>query len=129
MLFEHNTDGPGSSWTTYWMICAQSRPRPAGQILSLGLHELATNAVKHGALRNGKGSINISREQKDSGAQRPVVRLRWVEHCVREHMASTTKVGFGRFLIEKVIPQQLGGSTEFSLRSNGLDCVIELPLA
>jgi two-component sensor histidine kinase len=103
-------------------------PRAAVQVLSLGLHELATNAVKHGALSNGAGLLAISWEHKQTD-DRAHVCLHWVEQCEREHPAAGTKIGFGRTLIEQAIPHQLGGSTEFSLRHNGLDCRIEIPLA
>jgi two-component system CheB/CheR fusion protein len=103
-------------------------PRAAVQVLSLVLHELATNAVKHGALRDGDGALRISWEQKQNDLGRAVVCVRWTEQCEREQPPKA-KMGFGRMLIEEAIPRQLGGKSVFSLQRNGLDCTIEVPLA
>lgn len=66
--------------------------------VSLVLHELATNALKHGALSNGTGQVTIDWTIEDTGEKREFF-LRWVE-TGGPPVAKPSRSGFGTRLIE-----------------------------
>jgi PAS domain S-box-containing protein len=70
------------------------------QNLALGLHELATNAVKYGALSNGSGSISVSWRATGNGDGRSLT-FKWEE---RGGPAATTPAhgGYGTALLNAV---------------------------
>lgn len=102
-------------------------PREAVQVLSLALHELATNSIKHGVLNGTDGSLQIHWRTIEAGS--PVLRLEWIEGrgTVTERIMPKRQ-GFGRVLLEQALPNQLGGETHFDLRSEGLKCFLQFPL-
>lgn len=94
--------------------------------LSLALHELATNAAKHGALSTPKGHVDIDWEVAE-GESGPRLILRWTESggpSVHEPKAR----GFGCELIEGIVPHELRGTVQLAFRRDGVTCEIELPL-
>ncbi len=101
-------------------------PAQAAQPLAMAVHELATNAVKYGALSMPSGRVGIS--WKVDGGAKPVLRLRWVE---REGplVAAPTRRGFGSRVLEGTIQGQLGGALSLKWEATGLVCELELPLA
>jgi two-component sensor histidine kinase len=102
-------------------------PRDSVQLLSLALHELGTNAIKHGVLDSSGGALEIHWDLVSTGQS--ALRLEWSERPrVLTEMIAPHRQGFGRVLLEQALPAQLGAMTRFDLRSNGLQCVIELPL-
>ena len=75
--------------------------------VSLAMNELATNALKHGALASG-GTISIAWTLDDGQFE-----LRWTETGVTAPPVEP-RMGFGRQLLETIIPQDLQG--EASIR-------------
>src|SRR5581483_7987614 len=77
---------------------------PANQVqtLSMAFHELATNAVKHGALSVDNGHIDVSWEIEVTGAEKQL-RIRWRETGV-EIRGGPTRRGFGSDILERAIP-------------------------
>jgi two-component sensor histidine kinase len=71
------------------------------QSFALVVHELATNAVKHGALTEPGGTISIHWEL-DAGAEEPTVVFTWKE---RGGLPATPPQhrGFGSLLLEKAL--------------------------
>ena len=98
------------------------------QNFALALHELTTNAVKYGALRDGTGRVAVhwvtSRDQ--TGHNR--LTLTWTETGVDLQPEKVTRRGYGRELIEKALSYALGGETEYVLGKDGVNCRISLPL-
>lgn len=98
------------------------------QTLALALHELATNAVRHGALAHPDGQLDVSWRltPPDGGEQHLLIE--WREHT--GHDGAGTAIpgggGYGRELIERALPYQLGARTSYELRDNGLLCTIEV---
>jgi PAS domain S-box-containing protein len=97
----------------------------ARRALSLGMaiHELATNAAKHGALSTPAGSVRIcwSCLQTDN-----MIALEWIESggpALREPRRS----GFGRLLLEKILPADLDGAIELNFGEFGVRCAISFP--
>lgn len=96
------------------------------QTLTLVIHELSTNAVRHGGLADPKGKVDIEwfkRESADGGQ----LVIEWREKFAARSEPSPMR-GFGRQLIEEAIPYQLGASTRFVLEPASLHCVLTLPL-
>jgi PAS domain S-box-containing protein len=106
-----------------------SIPRAAAQPVSLALHELATNAVKHGALHQPQAHLNISWREVDIDDERRL-ELIWRESLVNMAAASgERRYGYGSELIAKALPYQLGTATELAFLEDGIRCVIQVPLA
>lgn len=98
----------------------------AAEIVTLAIHELATNSVKYGALGDS-GYIRIvwSTEEKDG---KPWVSLRWQETAPRGKTKNNRK-GFGRRLIEERVPYELDGTGSFSVHDTGVLVQLEFPLS
>jgi two-component system CheB/CheR fusion protein len=99
------------------------------QVLTLALHELATNAAKHGALARDGGRVVISWKlgKANGGAQE--LTIRWKECGVPLDVAQAeAKRGFGRELIERALPYDLGARTSFSFGPDGVSCELRVPL-
>ncbi|HEX3974283.1 MAG TPA: ATP-binding protein [Stellaceae bacterium] len=99
------------------------RPR-ASLALSMAFHELATNAVKYGALSSDQGRVDMAwsfDERKDSFA------LQWVESG-GPAVQPPQKRGFGSRLIERGLAQDLGGSVRLEFKPEGIVCTIRTPL-
>ena len=102
-------------------------PAASAQVLALVLHELATNALKYGALRH-EGQVSIGWDVQGSGA-RERVRLEWQETCpVSIAPPSAGGGGYGRELIERALPFQFGAKTRYEFKPDGVHCTIHLPL-
>lgn len=90
--------------------------------LALALNELATNALKHGALANPGGRVKIDWTVAEDGA----FALRWVE----EGAVITSGImgqGSGLGLIRGLIEHELEGKLDVALDGKGLRCRIMLP--
>jgi PAS domain S-box-containing protein len=97
------------------------------QILALVLHELATNAVKHGALASAAGRLAVRwRLARTNG--REDLEIEWRERGV-EVPATAALSGYGRELIERALPYQLDAGTHYELTPDGVHCRISVPLA
>lgn len=97
------------------------------QALTMAFHELATNAVKHGALSVVKSHIDVSWESDASDPERQLC-IRWRETGVTiEH--EPVRRGFGSDILERAIPLMLNGKFERTLHCDGIECVILLPLS
>jgi two-component sensor histidine kinase len=96
------------------------------QGLSMAFHELATNAVKHGALSAYNGRIDVSWETEVSSAKNQL-RIRWRETGVTIEREPARR-GFGSDILERSIPHLLHGSFERTLHRDGIECLIVLPL-
>jgi two-component system CheB/CheR fusion protein len=97
------------------------------QTFGLALHELATNAVKYGALRDGQGQLNISWSVQSNGRGTPTLLLNWKETGL-EGLSEPSHRGFGRELIEQALAFTLRARTKLSFNQDGISCRIELPL-
>ncbi len=88
--------------------------------ISMALHELATNAVKYGALSSEKGRVSITwqtRHETDGWW----LRLAWSE-ADGPPVVQPEHEGFGTRLIERGLAQELGGETKIEYRPTGVWC-------
>ncbi len=99
----------------------------AAELFGLALHELATNAVKYGALARPPGDISVTwRIFETSGG--PRLTLEWLEKTARPVRQRQRRRGFGSTLIEQGLPYDLGAATSLEIGADGVRCTIELPL-
>ena len=92
------------------------------QGLGLALHELATNAGKHGALSSLAGKISLVWQLRPD-----FLILRWVESGGPRIKPPATR-SFGLNVIRASIEQQLGGKASFEWEPTGLQCTLSIPL-
>jgi PAS domain S-box-containing protein len=96
--------------------------------MSLAIHELATNAIKYGALSTPGGSVratwNIALD--DQGARH--MSYLW-EESGGPAVAQPERSGFGTRLISRSFNQQNGGRARLVFQPEGVCCIIELSLS
>jgi two-component system CheB/CheR fusion protein len=98
------------------------------QILTLAMHELATNAIKYGALRSPDANLSIRWRHLHQDGQHYIL-INWSEEGVAYPGAPDgVKRGFGRELIERALPYDLGAETSFALAEDGVRCELKLPV-
>ncbi|WP_375464231.1 PAS domain-containing protein [uncultured Methylobacterium sp.] len=94
--------------------------------LALMAHELATNAVKYGALSVPDGSVVLRWEVEGEGADAQV-HLLWREQD-GPPVAEPTRKGFGTRLIERGLVGAIGGAVVLSYPETGVTCTVTAPL-
>ena len=92
------------------------------QGIALALHELATNAAKHGALSSIKGKISLTWQ-----LQPDILTLNWVESGGPPIKTPSAR-SFGLKVIKASIEQQLGGKAVFDWNPKGLRCDLSIAL-
>lgn len=96
----------------------------AALLIAMVLHELATNALKYGALVRPDGKVVVDWSAVDERR----LRLVWREIDGPPVKAPEHK-GFGSTLIQDVFARQLRGSSQMDFTPTGLVCTLECPLA
>lgn len=99
----------------------------AALAFSMALHELATNAVKYGALSADIGKVIVNWELDAVSAPRSLV-VRW-EELNGPPVKSPARSGFGSRMIERMLVGEIGGKARIDYRPRGVVCIIEAPLA
>jgi PAS domain S-box-containing protein len=99
------------------------------QTLALAMHELATNALKHGALSQSEGRLSVTWKLLRSEAAERSLSIEWSETgTAGEVEALPNRRGYGRELIERALPYALGAETSYAFTPDGLRCTIVIPL-
>jgi two-component system, chemotaxis family, CheB/CheR fusion protein len=91
--------------------------------LALVLHELATNAVKYGALSVAQGVVHVTWQIEADN-----LMLRWEERKGPGIEKTPTSEGFGSILVRRSIVGQLGGKLEVIWKPEGLSAFISIPM-
>lgn len=94
------------------------------QVLGVLLHELATNAVKHGSLSVPGGTVALGWEIQADGS----LKLTWVEQGGPK-VSPPTRRSFGSRVIERNVADQLGGTAAVRWLPEGLACEFTVPAA
>jgi PAS domain S-box-containing protein len=92
------------------------------QGIALALHELATNAAKHGALSSFKGKVGLTWQ-----LQSDILTLHWIESGGPPIKTPSAR-SFGLKVIKASIEQQLGGKATFDWNPKGLRCDLAIAL-
>lgn len=90
--------------------------------LSMVIHELCTNAVKHGALSVPDGYVSIVWTAVDGR-----FKLHWKESG-GPPVEVPSRQSFGSRLIEQALPGQLSGEARLRFEPDGLSCEVNIPL-
>lgn len=98
----------------------------AAQAIALALHELATNAAKHGALSADKGHLAVDWWLAPASGGRDELVLRWVEERGPQVTLPKRK-GFGSTVLQASVERQLRGRVVLDWRPEGLIVEIALP--
>jgi hypothetical protein len=96
------------------------------QAVATVIHELVTNAAKHGALSSPDGSVSVGwhRTGGDAGA---VMTILWRE-LGGPPIEAPVRSSYGSSLIRDLIPHELGGAVDLIFPPDGACCKIEIPL-
>jgi two-component sensor histidine kinase len=95
--------------------------------MAMALQELATNAVKYGALSNMEGRVHLTWSVVHSG-HGARLWLTWKE-VGGPPVTPPTHRGFGSRLIERSLAQDLNGSVTIEYYPQGVTCTVDAPLA
>jgi two-component sensor histidine kinase len=101
-------------------------PAAAAVPVAATLHELATNAAKHGALSESGGGISVEWSRPADGG----MDIRWTERSPKRTGARSAPVhsgGFGTTLIRGLVAHELKGSTDLEIDDEGVRCRIHVP--
>lgn len=85
--------------------------------LGMALHELLSNAERHGALSAEKGWISVDWRVADSEGRR--LQVEWKEHGGPQ-VSEPQRTGVGQYLMKSVLSRQFGGDIDFFYESDGL---------
>ena len=102
------------------------QPKPA-EILALAIHELATNAVKYGALSRPSGRIDVNWHIEPI-ASPPELIFQWREGGGPE-VAAPQRKGFGTEMLERTLPFEFKAKTSLLFSPFGVHCTITIPLS
>jgi PAS domain S-box-containing protein len=100
-----------------------------GVSLGMAIHELTTNAAKHGALSVFGGKVEVT-WSVTINATRRTLTFDWIESG-GPPVAEPTRKGFGTRLLDFVLPGQIQAKTRIVYARDGLrmHCVVPLPAA
>jgi two-component system CheB/CheR fusion protein len=100
----------------------------AGELLTLAIHEMTTNALKFGAFASRRGHIDINWTIVDEKTPQAVLRLSWRERTSlgADHNA---REGFGFELLKRTLPYELDARTDIRFEPGGLNIIVDLPFA
>jgi two-component sensor histidine kinase len=101
-------------------------PPKAALALSIAFNELATNAVKYGALSNAAGSILIGWTMETAPAGKRLL-LSWKEKD-GPPVTPPAHRGFGSRVLERGLAHELEGTVHLDYRPDGLVCTMDIPL-
>jgi PAS domain S-box-containing protein len=121
----HASADPADRWSIegrgIWLASNQA------VTLSLVFHELATNAVKYGALSDGNGSISVRWELQPQ-IDPAHLTIHWLERG-GPAVETPSRRGFGSKLLEQAVSHELGGETILTFSPLGAECWLRLPLS
>ncbi|HEY1142681.1 MAG TPA: CheR family methyltransferase [Sphingomicrobium sp.] len=98
----------------------------AAESLSLAVHELATNAMKHGAVGRNDGSIVVSWDVNGKDGDRSL-QFDWREQSRDGVPPKAERNGFGLELLTRSLPYDLNGKTSLRFEPGGLRFTMDVP--
>jgi two-component sensor histidine kinase len=101
----------------------------AVQPLAMVLHELATNAAKHGALSLPGGRVEVRWSANRRAGEDGLLRLVWTEVGGPPIVGAARHRGFGTRVVEATVRGQLGGSVERRWEPSGIVVEVVVPVS
>jgi two-component sensor histidine kinase/CHASE3 domain sensor protein len=99
----------------------------AAQHIGMAVHELASNAVKYGALSVPRGKVTIAWTVEHANDGPRTCRLSWTE-TDGPPVVSPHRSGFGRAVIERIVARAVLGRVEFAYLPSGVAWTLLFPL-
>ena len=99
----------------------------ATQALAMVLHELVTNAAKHGALSSPDGRVSVHWDCHSHGDAGASLTIEWREFG-GPPIVGPIQSSYGTNLIRELTPHELGGKVDLVFAAEGVCCRIEIPL-
>jgi len=99
------------------------------QTLALAIHELATNAIKYGALAAPGSHLRVLWGTAPRSDHERTLWIDWRESgvaAVPDADSGPRGGGYGRELLERALPYQLGARTQYAFEKDGVHCSIEI---
>ncbi len=100
----------------------------ASEQLGLALHELGTNAAKHGALSAPSGVVSVRWLLEGAKNQDRYLRLSWEERG-GPPVQEPQRHGFGRMVIANIVPASLDGTAALAFDVDGVKWTLLVPAA
>ena len=94
--------------------------------LGMTIHELTTNAFKHGALSTPNGRVTV-RWTVVPAKDKRVLTCHWIE-AEGPQVVQPAKHGFGSMILTRVLSQQIGAKVLASYAPEGFELTAEIPL-
>jgi two-component sensor histidine kinase len=103
----------------------------AAEVFAMAVHELAVNAVEHGALTVPQGHIRVTwtlSSPTEASGSPPKLTFVWEESGLADVAPSPAHRGFGFEVLERSLRYELKADTDLTFEPHGLRCTISLPL-
>lgn len=102
-------------------------PSEAAVPIGMALHELTTNAAKHGALSTFGGQVNVKWTVEEPEKGKPVLVFSWTEHG-GPRVTEPSRHGFGTRLLQRVLTAQLNAEVDMNYDESGLRFHMTMPI-
>jgi two-component sensor histidine kinase len=100
----------------------------SAETLGLAIHELADNAMTHGALAAPRGEIRVRWVLAEGGGGQ-MLELNWQERGMSRLPPQPPRRGFGTELLSRTLAYELKAEVSLDFLPTGLQCRINVPLA
>jgi PAS domain S-box-containing protein len=97
----------------------------AAQALAMVLHELTTNAAKHGAFSKKEGRLLLRWRWLQNGSSGRLA-IEWQE-LSGPTVLRPCQFGYGTSIVLELIPFELGGTADLDFATGGVRCRLEIP--
>ena len=94
--------------------------------LGMTIHELTTNAFRHGSLSTPKGRVTVTWTIVPAKDKR-ILTCRWIESG-GPPVSPPERKGFGSMILTRVLSQQIGAKVEANYSLEGFELVADIPL-
>jgi PAS domain S-box-containing protein len=98
----------------------------AAQAIGLAIHELATNAIKYGALSQPSGKVRVSWMFDGNTGASPPLLLNWIEQG-GPPVSPPSRRGFGHVVIGQMVERSLNGKVAMEFAVQGLNWSVSIP--
>jgi PAS domain S-box-containing protein len=101
-------------------------PSEAAVPIGMAIHELTTNAAKHGALSTFGGQVDV-KWRIEPGEERSMLHFFWTEHG-GPRVTQPSRQGFGSRLLQRVLTTQLQAQVTMDFQEEGLRFSMVMPM-
>jgi two-component sensor histidine kinase len=96
------------------------------QAIGLAIHELATNALKYGALSQPSGKVRISWNFDRNAGASPQLLLNWIEQG-GPPVSPPSRKCFGHMVVGEMVERSLNGKVAMKFAVQGLNWSVSIP--